>query len=88
MHADQKELMFSLFAKGGKYQRLIESAERHLKKFGLKRFFLFRRFRKINERLERYKALRQTYVFAALSISRKLNALRREERKLRKKLDH
>jgi len=72
MRGDQKELMLKLFAKGGRYQRLIERGERRVKKFGITRFIFFYRFSNFRKRLERIATLRDANVMAAVAISKKL----------------
>jgi len=85
---DQRSLMFRLFAKGGKYQRLIEAGRRRLKQFGIKRILFYFRFNKLRRRIIRLEEARNMNVFAALGISRKLNGTMREEVRTRKQWDH
>lgn len=82
---DQRELMHRMWDKARKYDRLITWGKRHLEQFGLKRL-LFWNFGAVNKRLKRYESERYLYCTLALGISRRLNAVRREQRKQR--LDH
>jgi len=88
MRGERKELMLKLFAKGGRYQRLIERGERRIKKFGLKRFIFFIRFSAFRKRLERIAILRDANVMAALAISKKLQVYSNLGLKNRNRLDH
>ena len=82
---DQRELMHRMWNKAHRYDKLITWGKKHLAKFGIKHL-LFWKFGAVNNRLKRYESERYLYCTLALGISRRLNAIRREERKQR--LDH
>lgn len=84
MSQREKEIMHKLWDRAHRYQNLIDWANKHLRRFGLKRYVFFIRFSKIERRLDRYRAMRFLYVSMALGISRKLNTVKR----IRRRMDH
>lgn len=79
-----RDLMFKMWDRADKTQKKIESLERRLKRFGVKRWIFFFRFSKINAKLKLLKEVRFTTVSIALALSKKINAHRRVERAKRK----
>lgn len=68
---EMRALMHKMWENAQRYQRLIESANKHLKKFGFK-VYIFPRFKTVKQRIKRYEVMRQIYVGAALNIASKI----------------